>query len=112
MQNQTAAVGISRIAEAELSSGIAVQSLISRIWPGVLVFCGFGLTLVWASFLGYGLVRLHSNTFLRHGSDPKNELCINSIAARSLGRANRDTSVYIHSVKSICFAFPFGRSAD
>ena len=35
-----------------------VQPLVSRTWPRIIVPVGLGLTLVWGSFLGYGLVRL------------------------------------------------------
>ena len=58
MENQTAPVEIYQVSEAKSSYGPAVQLLVSRTWLGILVLCGLGLTLVWTSFLGYGLVQL------------------------------------------------------
>jgi hypothetical protein len=37
------------------------------VWPAVLVAFGLVLTLLWASVLGYGLIRLIEMTYLNAG---------------------------------------------
>jgi hypothetical protein len=58
MQTQTVTASSALAPAVDSRSTPAAQPLFQRYWPLAMIALGLGLTLVWVSFLGYGLVRL------------------------------------------------------